>query len=241
MCSYNAAVDATKLLLLTVATFCVYVVGVGGSTAMAIGRREAWRRRFREAASPDLNHSPAVLDAPGLPLSVRPLRVAGWVAFLPALVLGAFAVRSYAWVEPTIVIVMVALNAFYFTAMQGLGQRLTLTAEGFEVGGRSVRWIHVTELAGAHVGPFRGMRMSEPGEWQDPKLVPNVIFYRLNRALVRPDTSLARRLTGMTYYDGMIRNAFGVTTERLLQAMRERQRRALDAEGPPLGRRVRNP
>ncbi|HEY1454969.1 MAG TPA: hypothetical protein VGG31_00615 [Candidatus Dormibacteraeota bacterium] len=233
--------DATTLLLVTVAIFSVYVVGVGGSTATAIASREAWRRRFREAASPNLDDSPAVLEAPALPRPVRLLRVAGWVAFLPALLLGGFATRSYAWVEPVIVVVMVALNAFFFTAMQGLGQRLTLTAEGFELGGRSVRWIHVTELTGAHVGPFRGMRMSEPGEWQDPKLVPNVIFYRLNRALIRPDKSLLQRFTGLTYYDGMIRNAFGVTTERLLQAMRERQRRALDAEGPPLGRRVRNP
>lgn len=233
--------DATTLLLVTVALFCIYVIGVGGATAMAIGRREAWRRRFREAASPNLNDSPAVLDAPGLPRPVRLLRVAGWVAFLPALILGGFSARYYLWVEPVIVVVMVALNAFYFTAMQGLGQRLTLTAEGFDVGGRSVRWIHVTDLTGAHVGPFRGMRMSEPGEWQDPKLVPNVIFYRLNRALIRPDKSVIQRFTGLTYYDGMIRNAFGVTTERLLQAMRERQRRALDAEGPPLGRRVKNP
>jgi hypothetical protein len=35
----------------------------------------------------------------------------------------------------------------------------------------------------------------------------------------------------------MIRNAFGISTEALLQAMRERQQRALDAEGPPIARR----
>jgi hypothetical protein len=77
--------------------------------------------------------------------------------------------------------------------------------------------------------------MSEAGEWQDPKAVPNVIFYRTNRALVKPRRkTIAQRWAGLGYYDGVIRNAFGVTTESLLQAMRERQRRALEAEGPPL-------
>jgi len=40
-----------------------------------------------------------------------------------------------------------------------------------------------------------------------------------------------------TYYDGVIRNHFGVTTDQLLNEMRERRQRALDAEGPPLSRR----
>jgi hypothetical protein len=135
---------------------------------------------------------------------------------------------------------MVALNAIYFTAMQGMGEPLTLTRDGFLVGAhgrqRSVRWIHVTELTGARVGAFKGMKMSEKGEWQDPKLVPNVIFYRLNHALVRSRKTLVQRLTGFTYYDGVIRNEFGVPTDRLLDAMREWQRRAVDAEAPPFRR-----
>jgi len=46
---------------------------------------------------------------------------------------------------------------------------------------------------------------------------------------------------GLSYYDGIIRNAFGVATQQLLQAMRERQRVALDAQGPPLGRSLKRP
>jgi hypothetical protein len=95
--------------------------------------------------------------------------------------------------------------------------------------------VHVTDLTGAHVGAFRGARMSEAGEWQDPTSIPNVIFYRLNRALVKPRRkTISQRWSGLSYYDGIIRNAFGVTTESLLKAMRERQRMALEAEGPPL-------
>jgi hypothetical protein len=69
--------------------------------------------------------------------------------------------------------------------------------------------------------------MSEAGEWQDPRAIPNVIFYRLNRALVKPRRkTISQRWSGLNYYDGIIRNAFGVSTESLLRAMRERQRQA---------------
>ncbi|MGH7763470.1 MAG: hypothetical protein ACREOM_03510 [Candidatus Dormibacteraceae bacterium] len=223
-------------LLFTVALLTVYVVGVGGSTAAAIGIREAWRRRVRSRPRPELTRGEVVLNAPSLPGPVRVLRVAGWVAFPFALALAVFANRQYVWVAPVAVIVMVALNAYYFTAMQGLGERLTLHPDGFRFGAHDVRWIHVTELTGAHVGPFRGTKMSEPGEWQDPKLVPNVVFYRLNRALVNPRKSTLPRWGGLSYYDGTIRNVFGLPTEQLLRAMRERRQVALEAEKPPLRR-----
>jgi hypothetical protein len=99
-----------------------------------------------------------------------------------------------------------------------------------------VRWIHVTDLVGARLGAFSGMRMSEQGEWQDPNLRPNVIFFRLNRALVHSPKTLLQRIRGATYFDGTIRNAFGVPTEQLLQAMRDWQRVAVDAESPPFRR-----
>jgi hypothetical protein len=162
------------------------------------------------------------------------------VVFPVALVLAVFANRSFPWLAPLAVLVMVGLNAFYFTAMQGMGEPLTLTKDGFRLGHkgreRNVRWIHVTDLVGARVGAFGGMRMSEPGEWQDPNLRPNVIFFRLNRALVRTPRTLLQRFRGLTYFDGVIRNAFGVPTEQLLQAMREWQRLAVDAESPPFRR-----
>src|SRR6266851_751765 len=130
-----------------------------------------------------------------------------------------FAHRSFPWIAPVTVLVMVGLNASYFSAMQGLGEPLTLSKDGFRWGvrgkERSVRWIHVTDLVGARLGAFSGMRMSEAGEWQDPKLRPNVIFFRLNRALVHSRKSLLQRIRGFSYYDGAIRNAFGVPTEQL--------------------------
>lgn len=234
-------VDARAFLLLTVALLTVYTVGIGGTTGASIGAWDAWRRRERGTPSLDPLQGEVVLVAPALPRFVRALRVVGWIAFIPALVLALFANSSYPWLAPLTVLLMVALNAFYFTAVQGIGEQLALTSDGFRIGSpgaaRVVRWVHVTDLMGAHIGPFRGMRMSEGSEWQDPKTVPNVIFYRLNRALVRPRKSPLSRLTGMTYFDGVIRNRFGVSTQDLMQAMRTCHRRALEEES----RRLRPP
>lgn len=234
-------VDAKALLLITVALLTVYTIGIGGATAAAVGAWDAWRRRERPTANLDPRLGEVVLVAPALPRLARTLRVAGWIAFPVALVLALFANPSYPWLAPLTVVLMVGLNAFYFTAVQGIGEQLVLTAEDFRSGPRGaerkVRWVHVTDLMGAHVGPFRGMRMSEGAEWQDPKNVPNVIFYRLNRALVRPRKSVFSRLTGLSYFDGVIRNRFGVTTQDLMQAMRTCHRRAMDDES----RRLRQP
>ena len=231
--------DARVLLIITVAFLTVYVIGIGGATAAAIRVSESWRRRGRSTIDLGPLAGEVVLKAPTLPRAVRLLRIVGWVAFPVALVLALFVTRDYPWVVPVTVVVMVALNAFYFTAMQGIGENLTLRADGFHLGasasGQIVRWVHVTELSGAHIGAFRGTRMSEAGEWQDPKAIPNVIFYRLNRALVKPRRrTITQRWSGLSYYDGVIRNAFGVTTESLLKAMREWQREALEAESPRL-------
>jgi hypothetical protein len=228
-------------LLVTVAFLTIYVVGVGGTTATAIRIREGWRRR-KPVVLP-IEPSPGVelvLAAPSLPPGMRRLRTAGWIAFPVALALALFANPTYPFVVVLSVAVMVALNAFYFTAMQSMGEPLTLTRDGFRIGARgderSVRWIHVSELVAARLGAFKGMRMSEKGEWQDPKLVPNVVFFRLNHALVQSRTTLRQWLSGFTYYDGVIHNAFGVPTDQLLNTMREWQRRAVDAESPPIRR-----
>ena len=235
-------VDGRPMLLVTVALLTVYTIGIGGATAAAIGVRDAWRRQKRAVPNLDPRHGEVTLAAPALGRAVRVLRSAGWVAFPLALVLALFANLRYPWLAPLTVILMVGLNAFYFTAMQGMGEQLTLTTDGFRIGrakdARTVRWVHVTDFMGAYVGPFRAMRMSEGAEWQDPKALPNVIFYRLNRALVRPKKSLVQRFTGLTYFDGIIRNTFGVSTLQLLQAMRTCHRLALEAEGPQMLRPV---
>ena len=237
-------VDAQAVLLLTVALLTSYTVGIGGTTAVAIGVRDAWRRRASLRASDlDPKHGEVMLAAPSLPRAALWLRAAGWVAFPFALVLALFADSAYQWLAPLTVFLMVALNAFYFTAMQGMGDHLVLTKDGFRVGPpkaeRIVRWVHVTDFMGAHIGAFRAVRMSEGGEWQDPKVTPNVIFYRLNRALVRPRKSLFQRFSGLTYFDGVIRNRFGVSTQELMKAMRAWQRVAIESESPPLRRPVR--
>ena len=228
-------------MLVTVALLVVYVIAIGGATATAIRISEAWRRRPVQAPSLGPRaEAEVVLQAPALPVAFRRISLVGWAVFPIALVLAVFANRNYVWIAPLAVLVMVGLNAFYFTAMQGLGEPLTLAKDGFRYGAkgreRSVRWIHVTDLLGARLGAFSGVRMSEAGEWQDPKLRPNVIFFRLNRALVHAPKTLLQRLRGFSYYDGAIRNAFGVPTEQLLQAMREWQRVAVDAESPPFRR-----
>jgi len=236
------AVDGREIVLLVTVTMLVlYVIAIGGATATAIRINEAWRRRpVKVTTIGPRDEGDVVLQAPALPAAVRRIRLVGWVAFPIALVLAVFANRSFPWIAPVTVLVMVGLNAFYFSAMQGLGEPLTLSKDGFRWGvrgnERSVRWIHVTDLVGARLGAFSGMRMSEAGEWQDPKLRPNVIFFRLNRALVHSRKSLLQRIRGFSYYDGAIRNAFGVPTEQLLQAMREWQRLAIDAESPPFRR-----
>jgi hypothetical protein len=227
-------------LIVTVVCLTAYVVGVGGTTATAIRVRERFRQRplsERElSARPDGER--LILKAPVLPRAARWLQWIGWTGFAPALVLAVFVVRDYPWVTPVAVVVMVAINAFYVTAMQNMGEQLTFTREGFTLGsGRSsqtIRWVHVTEFTGARVGGFSSAKMSEEDEWQDPRLRPNVIFFRLNRALTTAKRSLWRRLIGFTYYDGVIRNVFGVPTEQLLRAMRDWQRQALEAERLPL-------
>ena len=234
-------VDGRVLLLVTVALLTVYTIGIGGTTAAAIGVRDALRRQKRTVPDLDPTRGDVVLAAPALPRAVLILRLLGWVAFPLALVLALFANLSYPWLAPLTVILMVGLNAFYFTAMQSMGEHLTLTTDGFRLGrpkdARTVRWVHVTDFMGAHVGPFRAMRMSEGAEWQDPNALPNVIFYRLNRALVRPKKSLVQRFTGLNYFDGIIRNTFGVSTQQLLQAMRTSHRLALEAESPQMLRK----
>ena len=227
------------LLIVTVACLTLYVVGVGGTTATAIRIRE--RFRLRRLGSADLVARPQgelVLTAPVIPPAVEGLRRVGWVSFIPALILSVFVVADYPWVTPVAVVLMVAINAFYFTAIQNMGEQLTFTHDAFKLGNgrstRTVRWVHVTEFTGARVGAFAGAKMSEAGEWQDPRLRPNVIFFRLNRALTPPRRSLLHRLIGFTYYDGVIRNVFGVPTDQLLRAMRDWQRQALEAEKLPL-------
>ncbi len=229
------------VLLVTVALLVVYVIGIGGATATAIRVSESWRRRpARETSLGPRSDGEVALEAPALPAAFRRIRLVGWAVFPFALLLAVFANRGYVWLAPLAVLVMVGLNAFYFTAMQGLGEPLTLAKDGFRYGAkgkeRSVRWIHVTDLVGARLGAFSGVRMSEAGEWQDPRLRPNVIFFRLNRALVHVPKTVLQRIRGFSYYDGAIRNAFGVPTEQLLQAMREWQRVAVDAESPPFRR-----
>jgi hypothetical protein len=233
--------DAQALLLLTVALLTVYTVGIGGTTALALGIRDAWRRRPAISADDlDPRHGEVVLAAPALPAAARWLKVAGWVAFPLALLPALFANSAYLWLAPLTVFLMVTLNAFYFTAMQGMGEHLVLTKDGFRIGApkvaRTVRWVHVTDFMGAHVGPFRAVRMSEGGEWQDPRVVPNVIFYRLNQALVRHRKTLLQRLTGLSYFDGVIRNRFGVSTQELMLALRTWQHLAVESELPPLRR-----
>ena len=82
--------------------------------------------------------------------------------------------------------------------------------------------------------PARFVKMPEADEWQDPRVRPNVILYRLNRALTPTHRTLVHRLIGFTYYDGTIRNAFGVPTPLLLRTLRDWQQIALDAEALPL-------
>jgi len=230
----------SALLLVTIGALTAYVIGIGGSTAGAIRIRERFRQPVADpstlAARPG---GRVVISAPSLSRGLRTLRLVGWVAFPVALLLAIFAEPRYEWVAPLAVVVMVALNAFYFTAMQNMGEELTLEPDAFYMGpaGKKlkVRWAHVTEFTGARVGAFSASKMSEAGEWQDPRTRPNVIFFRLNRALVAtPRKNVLQRLLGFTYYDGVIRNVFGIPTEQLLRTLRDWQRQALEAEDLPL-------
>src|SRR5258708_33363523 len=161
-------VDPRTVLVITVALLTVYTVGIGGTTAAAIRAWDAWRRRGRGAPNLDPRRGDVVLVAPTLPRGIRWLRVAGWTAFPLALVLALFADLSYPWLAPLTVLLMVGLNAYYFTAIQGIGEQLTLTTEGVRLGPPQttsiVRWAHVTDPRGATISPFPGIRISEGGE-----------------------------------------------------------------------------
>ena len=81
-------------------------------------------------------------------------------------------------------------------------RRLEVDDEGFTLGekrrARRVRWVHVTEL----------------------RADQDVIRYRVNRALVR---GADRR-----YWDGAIRNGWGVDTRQLLRLLERYRERAMD-------------
>src|SRR5258708_20618067 len=130
--------DHRLVLLARVAFLTVYVIGVGGTTAAAIGVRESWRRRSKAAHNPDLKAPEVVLNAPTLPRRLRLLRAAGWIAFPFALGLGVFANQHYPWVLPVTVIFTDARNAFYFNATRALGARLTLPSYGFRISARAL-------------------------------------------------------------------------------------------------------
>src|ERR1700687_1603023 len=122
-------VDPRTVLVITVALLTVYTVGIGGTTAAALRAWDAWRRRERGTPNLDPRRGEVVLVAPSLPRAVRWLRVAGGIAVPLALVLDLFANPGYPWLAPLTVVLMVGLNAYYFTAMQGIGEQLTVAAE----------------------------------------------------------------------------------------------------------------
>jgi len=167
------------LLVVTIAFLTVYVVGVGGATATAIRIRE----RFRQQKVADSELAPRtsrelVLSAPALPAAVDWLRRIGWLAFIPALVFAVFVVRDYPWVTPVAVVLMVAINAFYFTAMQNMGEQLTFTADGFTLGrGRGARPSVRRNPAAtprcnrANARLYRGAASVDPQRIQDPPLL----------------------------------------------------------------------
>ena len=62
-------VDDRAVLLLTVALLTVYTIGIGGTTAVAIGVRDSWRRRKRTVPDLDPRQGEVVLAAPSLPRS----------------------------------------------------------------------------------------------------------------------------------------------------------------------------
>src|ERR1700694_6359220 len=109
------------ILLIPVAVVTLYVIGVGGTTATAIRIREAWRHRKPDGIPMQLPPGGVlILSAPSLTFAMRWLRLVGWIAFPFALVLAVFENPTYPLVVPLTVVIMVGLNAFYFTVMQAM-------------------------------------------------------------------------------------------------------------------------
>src|SRR2546422_11334764 len=101
-------------------------MGIGGTTSTAIRVREVWRHRKPDPIS--LEPRPGEerqLVAPTLPTALRWFHRGGWVAFPIALGLALFAQPTYPMLVPLTVVAMVALNAFYVTAKQGIGEPRT--------------------------------------------------------------------------------------------------------------------
>src|SRR2546425_10469197 len=126
-------VDGGEVVLrVTVALLVIYVIGIGGATATAIHISEAWRRRPVQATGLGPRaEGELVLPAPELPTAFRRIRLVGWVVFPIALFLAGFVNRGYLWIAAVAVLVMVGLNGFYVTAMQGMGERVALTTGWF--------------------------------------------------------------------------------------------------------------
>ena len=135
--------------------------------------------------------------------------------------LGILATGAYALVGLCFLLSFAAAVALALILVQAdlnlrCGRRLELDPHGFTLGekrnARRVRWLHVTE--------FRA----------DP---PSIRF-RLNRALVRS--------SHVGYWDGTIRNSWGVETGSLLRLLEAYRKQALESAPPYLtGRREASP
>jgi hypothetical protein len=161
-------------------------------------------RVMRRKGKPDLPSTPSgrlVLEGSPRPLWIRALLAAGWLCLLSAL-----AVAIYGALGSRLAVAIAAALTLGVMVLQFIGgerafDRLELDVDFFQVGARRHRWVHVTELRA------------------DDRL----IRYRLNRALVSG--------SHWRYWDGAIRNGWGVETAQFLQLL-ERYRADAMARAP---------
>ncbi len=201
------------------ALVAAYVAGTLAATAVALRARRRFHPEVGRAELLAQERAELVLEPPWTPAWVERAGLLLWACLLPGLLLlllSAYPTRPLVGIA---VLLSLVATVAYSLVMQGQGQPLGLDAEGFGYGRgkrqRRIRWIHVTDL---QLAPTADRRAS------------TAVLYRTNRALV--DAGAARH----RYWDGSIRNAVGVDTGDLLDAMRFRQAKAMASAKPPIGR-----
>jgi hypothetical protein len=185
----------------TVTAFLVALLLGSALSALAL----LARYRLLEVEKPTLPAEPAeklVLQGSAYPRWLRLMSFAGLFCLLGSLSL-ALAPGQASRAAPLLALAAVALVfALHLFLDARTAPRLELDDTGFKLGqrrsSRKVQWIHLTEL--------RGDR--------------DVIRFRVNRALVRGSS--------WRYWDGAIRNRWGVDTRQLLRLLERYRERALE-------------
>jgi hypothetical protein len=175
--------------------------GLAMLVPIAVQRRRLTRAASVAPALPEHPDGQLLLASPGLTWPLTALSLFGYVLLFVALGLSFVAAPAFRFAPVVDLAVWLPLVYLHTMVRGRSGQRLRLDEQGFTYGekkAKPVRWVHVSEF----------------GAGED------AIRYRLNRALVQS--------SGRRYWDGTIRNAWGIEPKGLLRLLEGYRAEALE-------------